>query len=168
MAALDSSRFAKFVQFVAGCHVWRGAKSGKDYGVYGVAGRQVYAHRYSYEQSKGEIPPGYVIDHLCRNHPCVNPDHLEAVTPGENIRRGILPSLIRETKAKIQRCPAGHEYTPENTRAYNGKRHCKACSANASLAYASRNREKRMLASRDYRKRLKLSAVDQVENCSNN
>lgn len=79
--------------------------------------------------------------------------HLEAVTPGENIRRGILPAMIREQKAAISHCPKGHAYDSENTYRFRGKRHCKLCVADASLAYAARNREKRKLYSREYRRR---------------
>ena len=36
----------------------------------------------------GSIGDGLVIDHLCRNPRCVNPDHLEPVTTAVNTLRG--------------------------------------------------------------------------------
>lgn len=46
-------------------------------------------HREMYRAFRGEIPEGLVLDHLCRNRPCINPDHLEPVTLNENKRRGL-------------------------------------------------------------------------------
>jgi hypothetical protein len=63
------------------------------------------AHRIAYVRAKGPIPPGQHIDHLCRVTNCINPDHLEAVTPGENVRRSIQtklnPALVREIRARL-------------------------------------------------------------------
>ncbi|MGH2838441.1 MAG: HNH endonuclease [Thermoleophilaceae bacterium] len=46
------------------------------------------AHRFFWEQAKGPVPDGLVLDHLCGNRACVNPEHLEVVTRGVNTRRG--------------------------------------------------------------------------------
>jgi len=69
-----------------GCWLWQGTKT-NGYGVTYAEGRGFMAHRISYILSKGSIGRGMQIDHLCRQRSCVKPDHLEAVTPQENIRR---------------------------------------------------------------------------------
>ena len=55
---------------------------------YGQFNKNEYAHRVSYEEFVGPIPEGLVIDHLCRNRSCINPEHLEPVTQHENLLRG--------------------------------------------------------------------------------
>lgn len=51
------------------------------------------AHRVMYLKMIGPIRPGYQLDHLCRNTSCVNPEHLEQVTPAENTRRSSLAKI---------------------------------------------------------------------------
>lgn len=46
------------------------------------------AHGYVYDRLVGPVPPGLVLDHLCRVRTCVAPWHLEPVTVRENTRRG--------------------------------------------------------------------------------
>jgi hypothetical protein len=62
-------------------------------------------HRWAYEQAFGPVPSGLQIDHLCKNRACYRPDHLEAVSRLENIRR----AAWRDT------CRHGHATTPANT-----------------------------------------------------
>lgn len=72
-----------------GCWNWMGARDKHGYGRWGSPNRKVwFTHRFQYLASGGEIPEGYVLDHLCRNTSCCNPDHLEPVTQAENLRRG--------------------------------------------------------------------------------
>lgn len=47
------------------------------------------AYVWFYEQVHGRVPDGMELDHLCRVRSCVNPDHLEAVTRTENVRRSV-------------------------------------------------------------------------------
>lgn len=87
------------------CWIWIRCKSrGKvaQYGTIKINGKMQRAPRIMYEHHKGAIPPSYVLDHLCRNTLCVNPDHLEAVPQRENIRRGRLSKLSREQVEKIK------------------------------------------------------------------
>ena len=107
------------------CWVWTAGTNRAGYGKFGVgreAGKQliVQAHRFAYELLAGSIPEGLELDHLCRNRPCVNPDHMEPVTHAENMARGY---------AAKTHCVRGHEFTPENTCFWNGtrKRRCRTC-----------------------------------------
>jgi len=87
-----SIRFWRYVRKTESCWHWIGATGDTGYGRFntGVSGghRAVYSHRYAWERLRGPIPVGLVLDHLCGNRLCVNPDHLEPVTMYENTRRG--------------------------------------------------------------------------------
>jgi hypothetical protein len=76
-----------------GCWVWGLALDNDGYGRAQVGPVKRLAHRVEYERRVGPIPPGLVIDHLCRNRACVNPDHLEPVAQVVNIRRGLRTRL---------------------------------------------------------------------------
>jgi hypothetical protein len=106
------------------CWEWVGAVQSGGYGNIRVAGRNLKAHRLSFELNVGPIPEGLVIDHTCRNRACVRPEHLEAVTQRVNVLRG--DSKMARNAVQTH-CVNRHEFTPENTKIDSHGRHCRAC-----------------------------------------
>lgn len=89
--------FARVRTDERGCWVYAGAKTSNGYGHVNTGGtpRFRYTHRLVYEEMVGSIPLGTEIDHLCRNRACCNPEHLEAVSHVENVRRGVAARRAR-------------------------------------------------------------------------
>jgi hypothetical protein len=106
-------------------------------------GKQIAAHRWSYEDAKGQIPEGMVIDHLCRTSLCVRPDHLEAVSNRENILRGSGPTAVNARKTI---CKNGHPLEGNTYRQGTHGRVCKTCWNRASNERKRRKRAAKLAA----------------------
>jgi hypothetical protein len=112
-----------------GCWLWSGCMTKKGYGMIAVnaPGRRPFgtsAHRVFFIALKGYVPHNLVLDHLCGAKSCVNPEHLEPVTAGENVRRAQAGVL----EVRATHCNRGHEVGPENTYyTKDGRRECRAC-----------------------------------------
>lgn len=140
---MRKSAVERFYDFVtpepnSGCWLWLGACS-RGYGYFSSKGKNILAHRFSYEEFVGQIPEGLQLDHLCRVRCCVNPAHLEAVTSKENFHRGISSSVTRSRHKKITHCPRGHAYEGGNLYVSKvGGRVCRKCRVIAQQNYVAR------------------------------
>lgn len=146
-----------------GCWRWTGTTT-SGYGKVTVDRVPVFAHRRAYELWVGPIPEGLVLDHVqargCSTTLCVCPDHLEPVTPRENVLRGRagygLRSLCRKGLHDIS--------ASENVMVRaDGSRTCLPCRRAVMLAANERYRERHpgatAEANRRYRARKKAACT---------
>lgn len=119
-AAAEDNFWAKVAipaDVMTGCWLWRAGKTAAGYGQFGkgrLPGGSHRAHRLAYWLVIGPVPDGKELDHLCRNRACVNPAHLEPVSHGENVRRGLMANnrhgaklTAEEVKSIRERYAAG-------------------------------------------------------------
>lgn len=128
------------------CWIWAAGRIGPGYGWFwpgnGVSptGQKssTLAHAFSARLAGKHLPPGHEWDHLCRQRPCVNPDHLEAVSHRENIRRGVgIVALAMQSTVFV----CGHGKDSEHTAQRGDGRgvYCRTCKV-------TRNRARRLVA----------------------
>ncbi len=120
-------RFGRLLWFDpdTGCIEWMG-RLHCGYGRISVGQQTFRAHRWAYEATRGPIPDGLVIDHLCRNKACQNPDHMEPVTNAENVRRQV------SHNGNKTHCKHGHSLADARPIRSAGRqvgRRCRQCAA---------------------------------------
>lgn len=124
------------------CWPWLVGRFQNGHGMFWKNGRYIGAHRRAWELTRGQIPAGLVLDHYRmnpgpRNAPCsracVNPSHLELVTPRENNIRG---AGVGGMNARKTHCPNGHPY--DMVYGIKKQRGCKRCIRISALATYSR------------------------------
>lgn len=128
-----TSRWRKYVGTVPrwACWPWQGSSNSGGYGYYHVGmessrGVMHYAHRVMFMLYVDSIPDGANIDHICHNPPCVNPDHLRAISPCQNTHHSDTHHAVKDE------CIRGHPFDSENTYVYTDSRgyehrQCREC-----------------------------------------
>jgi HNH endonuclease len=88
----------KVLKAESGCWLWQANTGRGGYGRFQCKGNNEYAHRWIYKQIYGDA--GESIDHICSQASCVNPNHLQIVTRGQNTRLMLQRGPVRRPKVK--------------------------------------------------------------------
>jgi hypothetical protein len=127
------------------CWPWTGNLCRDGYGFFSAHNISRKAHRWSFVVSGQEIPPTFVVDHVCRNRVCVNPAHLRAVSAYVNsmVNSEALPAR----NAKKTHCLRGHELRGDNliddVLRRTGHRICKTCQMASALKWRNKVKAER-------------------------
>lgn len=133
-------RFEKNIQKTDSCWNWTGYKV-SGYGIFYVKRIPMRAHRISLVVFRDEVlKKNLIVDHICNNTQCVNPEHLRQISGRENVIRGKGPTAIN---AKRTHCKAGHPLSGENLiPRWRGERTCRTCYDAYQKEYRVRRRAK--------------------------
>jgi hypothetical protein len=119
----EVDRFASKYLVVGDCWLWQSPLDKDGYGSFYFRRRSRRAHRVAWFLHRGPIPSGLVVNHVCKNRHCVNPQHLELLTARENaLQDSLSPASLNVRKTH---CKQGHEFD----RVYGGQRYCSVCDA---------------------------------------
>lgn len=89
------------VKDIDDCWEWLGCTT-RGYGRISINNKLYQVHRVVYEFAfETKIPKGKVIDHLCRNRGCANPNHLRVCSIGENVLAKGSLAIAKRNKDKI-------------------------------------------------------------------
>ena len=124
------------------CWMWTAKLGGNGYGRAWWEGREQPAHRAVWLALGLPYDPSLEFDHLCDVNACCAPHHLEMVTTrANNIRRGL----------RVTACPAGHDYTLENTlvsatkHGIGRQKQCRECMRRRHRAWSKKQTAKKEL-----------------------
>jgi len=137
--SLGERILALCVEAPSGCWEWTGYRDRNGYGQLRVGSSTMQAYRASYMVFKGvDLSSELVVDHLCRNHGCVNPMHLDAVSNWTNQARGMTKTARGLNRTQ---CRRGHPWIEENiVQRGNGYYRCRLCHAQDEKARRARRK----------------------------
>jgi hypothetical protein len=119
------------------CIIWKQSLKETGYGQTFFQGKVTRAHRAAWIEANGDVPKGFIVDHICHNEAvergeckggftckhraCVNLDHLRLASQSENIMSGIHNIDNRS------HCNQGHPFEGNIMVRKSGKRECAEC-----------------------------------------
>lgn len=102
----DKARFWAKVNRDGDCWIWTAHVFGSlGYGSFHMgarAARPLYAHRVSWELTRGPIPAGLCVLHRCDNPKCVKPSHLFLGTQADNMKDAARKGRLHVRRPKRQ------------------------------------------------------------------
>jgi hypothetical protein len=107
---------------MSACVVWGGTL----HEGYPVLGSR-RAHRDAYEAAHGPIPVGHVVHHTCDVKACVNPEHLEVMTPRAHMLLHRSWERSHEKLRAQNTCKYGHPRDRWRTVHGVRRRYCRTC-----------------------------------------
>lgn len=118
----NKQRFESCYKIINNCWVWQRPVDRDGYGSFYFMKKGRRAHRVSWFFKNGAIPEGMVIDHICKNRKCVNPDHLRCITKKQNTLENSMS--VGAINANKTTCKNGHPFDR-----FYGQRYCSICQA---------------------------------------
>lgn len=109
----------------SGCWIWMKSVNNTGYGTVAVKGKPIFAHRFSWEFYRGQIPEGQFVLHRCDTRCCVNPDHL--FLGDQSANQWDAQAKGRRYKQPADACIHGHPAISENIYFNRGQRYCRIC-----------------------------------------
>ncbi len=106
------------------CFIWLGKLGNNGRPIVWRGRTPVNAYKLAYEAVNGPVKEGLQLDHACRRVLCINPLHLEPVTPHENALR-----KAWSYRCKRKQCAKGHDLSTAMVTPERG-RLCRTCQGN--------------------------------------